>query len=80
MAAIKAMKDTMKGKYNKHIGVKYYSIRRATSENELIVDHVKGAENRADIFTKALNKTKHNIAIGLLGIILRHFQMIGWQK
>lgn len=24
MAAIRAMKDTMKGKYNKHIGVKYY--------------------------------------------------------
>ena len=51
-------KDPRMHKRSKHIDVHYHFIREKIDEDKVTVSYVPSEENTADIFTKALTKTK----------------------
>jgi hypothetical protein len=52
----------------KHIDIKYHAIRHYIQEDKIQVNHVPGAENIADIFTKALGPQLHQRFVNDMGM------------
>jgi len=50
---------------SKHIDIRFHFVREQTI---IVCQHIKGAENSADVMTKSLPKTNHRIALELLAI------------
>lgn len=58
-AAVSMTKNAMYHSRTKHIDIAVHHIRDLVSKNEIIVEHVAGVENPADIFTKPLPTELH---------------------
>ncbi|XP_074325473.1 secreted RxLR effector protein 161-like [Apium graveolens] len=54
---------------SKHIDIRYHFIRECVENGEIIVKHVRSAEQRADFLTKALAAVKFEIMRNLLGVV-----------
>ena len=52
----------------KHIDIKYHAIRHYIQEDKVQVDHLSGADNIADIFTKALGLLLHQRFVNDMGM------------
>jgi len=50
---------------SKHIDIRFHFVREQTT---IAYQHIRGAENLADVMTKSLPKTNHRIALELLVI------------
>lgn len=53
---------------SKHIGIHYHFIRECVEKGEIVVQHVRSEEQRADILTKALSPDKFKKLRELLGV------------
>ena len=53
---------------SKHIKSRYHYIRKRVEEKEIMVEHISGKQQRADILTKALTKIKFVEMRKLLGV------------
>jgi hypothetical protein len=53
---------------SKHIDVRHHHIRENLTSHEVSVSYCPTAENTADIFTKALDKSKHEYFVARLGM------------
>ena len=53
----------------KHIKIKYYAIREAEKEGEVMLLHCSAEEQLVDIFTKGLQKTKFEKLRDKLGVV-----------
>ncbi|GKE78784.1 hypothetical protein Tco_1544904 [Tanacetum coccineum] len=45
---------------SKHIERKYHFVRSKVEEGHMIVKHIRSEDNPADLFTKALAKSRHD--------------------
>jgi hypothetical protein len=64
-----SLTETTKGHgLAKHIEIRWHFIRERVKDGEIAVSSVPGADNVADIFTKALPRIKHEKCVGQLGI------------
>ena len=52
----------------KHIDIRYHAIRHYIQEDKVIIDHIPGCENIADLFTKALGHQLHQRFVDYMGI------------
>jgi hypothetical protein len=53
---------------SKHIDVRHHFIRERITSHEVSVSYCPTSENTADLFTKALNKSKHEYFVSRLGM------------
>jgi hypothetical protein len=56
--AIKSLKNYSQTKYTKHIEIHHEFMKDRYKQGDLDFQHIKGTQNPADIFTKALGKYK----------------------
>ena len=66
--AIALSKDNKFHARTKHIDIQYHFIREAVEDGKLAVAYIPTDDNTADIFTKALPKTKFKQFVELLGL------------
>jgi hypothetical protein len=66
--AIALSKDNKFHARTKHIDIRYHFIREAVEDGKLAVVYIPTEDNAADIFTKALPKTKFRQFVELLGL------------
>ena len=52
----------------KHIDIRYFKIREWLEQQRLLLKHIDGVENPADMFTKALPPNKFNYYCNMLGL------------
>ena len=52
----------------KHIDIKYHAIRHYIQEEKVLVSHIPGSDNIADLFTKALTPQTHRRFVDCMGI------------
>ena len=52
----------------RHIKRKYHFIREALNDEELKLQKVSGSENPADMFTKAVDRSKHDFCSAAIGL------------
>ena len=67
-SAIALVKNPVFHGRSKHIKSRYHYIRELVEAKEIVVEHVNGKEQRADILTKSLAKVKFNEMRKLLGV------------
>ena len=67
-SAIALVKNPVFHGRSKHIKSRYHYIRERVEEKEILVEHISGKEQRADILTKALAKIKFVEMRKLLGV------------
>lgn len=67
-SAVKLIKNPVFHKRTKHIDVRYHFIREKYDDGSILVKYIKSEEQLADIFTKALPKTKFEKLRELLNI------------
>ena len=67
-SAIKFISNDVAHNRTKHIDTKHHYIRNLVTDNILTLHFIRGTENPADIFTKALGPSKHIVALRLLGL------------
>ncbi len=67
--AIALSKNPQHHSRTKHIDIRHHHIRQLQEENVLKVVHIAGEVNPADVFTKALERVKHERAVAAIGII-----------
>jgi hypothetical protein len=53
---------------SKHIDIRYHFIREKLTSHEVSVSYCPTAENTADVFTKPLDKSKHEYLVSRLGM------------
>nr|KAJ0206352.1 hypothetical protein LSAT_V11C500267630 [Lactuca sativa] len=53
---------------SKHIDIRYHFIRECVENGEIIVTHVCGKSQKADILTKSLARVKHEEMRDLIGV------------
>lgn len=66
--AIALMKNIVFHGRSNHIKSRFHYIRETVKEREIIVEHISGKEQRADILTKALAKIKFVETCKLVGL------------
>jgi len=52
----------------KHIDIRYHTLRHYIQEDQVILSHIPGADNIADLFTKALPRPKHECLVDYMGM------------
>jgi hypothetical protein len=52
----------------KHINIRYYALRHYIQEDKVIVSHIPGSDNIADLFTKALSRQTHQRLVNCMGM------------
>ena len=67
-SAIALVKNPVFHNRSKHIKSHFHFIRECVENNEVVIEHVSGSEQRADILTKALAKIKFKEMRDLLGV------------
>lgn len=67
-SALELMKNPVFHGRSKHIDIRYHFIRECVENGEITVHHVCSKEQKADILTKALAKTKHEEMRILVGV------------
>lgn len=67
-SAIALVKNPVFHNRSKHIKSRYHYIRECVDGEEIVVEHVSGSEQRADILTKALARIKYKEMRDLLGV------------
>lgn len=67
-SAIALVKNPVFHDRSKHIKSRFHYIRERVGDNEIVVEHISGKEQRADILTKALAKIKFKEMRELLGM------------
>ncbi len=68
MSAIKLVKNPVFHKRSKHIEVRHYFVREKVDEGQLVVEHVPGDSQVADILTKPLGKNRFQQLRDMLGM------------
>lgn len=66
-SAIAVAKNPILSERSKHIGICYHFVRESVLQQKFALEHVETASNPADIFTKALDRLKHDKFTKLLG-------------
>jgi hypothetical protein len=66
--------DAVNHRKAKHIDIKYHTIRHYIQEDKVVVNHIPGTENIADLFTKPLGPQKHQQFVDYMG--MRNFHEI----
>jgi len=69
MSAVKLVKNPAFHKRSKHIEVRYYFVREKYDEGQLVVEHVPGDEQIADIMTKPLQKCRYQVLRDMMGVM-----------
>jgi hypothetical protein len=69
MGAIHAITNYCYTKHTKHIEIHHDFMRDRVMEGDLEYQHIKGADNPADILTKALDKTKFEKCRAAIGMV-----------
>ncbi|GKA24987.1 hypothetical protein Tco_0711020 [Tanacetum coccineum] len=59
-SAVTLTKEPKDHEKSKHIERKYHFVRSKVEEGHVIVKHIRSEDNRADPFTKALAKSRHD--------------------
>lgn len=67
-SAIALMKNPVFHGRSKHINTRFHFIRECIERGEIIVEHVSGEEQRANILTKSLTKVKFSEMRLLIGV------------
>lgn len=67
-SALELMKNPVFHGRSKHIDIRFHFIRECVENEEIIVSHVDGNEQKADMLTKALARVKHEEMCKLVGI------------
>ena len=67
-SAIDLMKNPVFRGRSKHINVRYHFIRECVEDGEIMVSHVCGTEQKADILTKSMTRVKHEEMRDLIGV------------
>lgn len=52
----------------KHIDIRYHALRHYIQEGKVVVSHIPGADNIADLFTKVLPRPKHGCLVDCMGM------------
>jgi hypothetical protein len=52
----------------KHIDIRYHALRHYIQDDRILVSHIPGADNIADLFTKALPRQKHERLADCMGM------------
>ena len=68
IAAVKLCSDAMYHGRTKHIDIPAHHIRDCVNSGQIIVSHISGSLNPADILTKPLNTAAHMKCVALLGM------------
>jgi hypothetical protein len=66
--ALQISDNPAKYRQAKHIDIRYHAIRHYVHDGKITVDYVPSNHQPADIFTKALGKTKHQQFCHMLGL------------
>lgn len=67
-AALELMKNPVFHGRSKHIDVRFHFIRECIENGEIVVAHVDGKMQKADVLTKALARMKHDEMCKMIGI------------
>ena len=73
-SAIALMKNPVFHGRSKHIDTKYHFIRECVEKDDIVVEHISGEKQRADILTKPLPRIRFITMRQLLGVkdLLQH--------
>jgi hypothetical protein len=52
----------------KHIDIRYHALRHYIQEDKVLVNHIPGSDNIADLFTKALPRSTHECLVDCMGM------------
>jgi hypothetical protein len=52
----------------KHIDIRCHALRHYPQENKVLVSHIPGSDNIADLFTKALPRPTHEQLVDCMGM------------
>ena len=52
----------------KHIDIRYHALRHYIQEDKVLVSHIPGSDNIADLFTKALPRPTHERLVDCMGM------------
>ena len=67
-STVQLTKDPVFSGRSKHIEARYFFIRELSQAHLLQVQHIAGAVNPADVFTKPLLRDRHELMLQLLGL------------
>nr|GEY57559.1 uncharacterized mitochondrial protein AtMg00810-like [Tanacetum cinerariifolium] len=67
-SALDLMKNPVFHGRSKHINIRYHFIRECVENGEIIVNHVCGTKQKADILTKTMARVKHEEMRDLIGV------------
>lgn len=67
-AAISFAHNDQFHKWSKHIDVRYHFTRECLISNEISVPYCASKDNFADLFTKALARSSHEIQVARIGL------------
>ena len=67
-SALDLMKNPFFHGRSKHINIRYHFIRECVENGEIVVNHVCGTKQKADILTKTMARIKHEEMRDLIGI------------
>ena len=70
-SAIAFAKDNTDHSRTKHIDIRHHFIRQHITQKDIALEYIHTDENAADIFTKALPKSKHGHLANSLGVLCR---------
>lgn len=68
-SAIKLVKNPEFHKRSKHIEIRYHFVREKFNNGEIVVEHVDGENQTADIMTKPLVRVRFNKIKDMLGVV-----------
>ncbi|KAI3522492.1 hypothetical protein L1887_00319 [Cichorium endivia] len=67
-SALDLMKNPVFHGRSKHINIRYHFIRECVENGEIVVSHVCGTKQKADILTKTMARVKHEEMRNLIGV------------
>ena len=79
--ALEISDNPAKYRQAKHIDVRYHAVRHYIHDGKIQIDYIPSAHQPADIFTKALETTKHQRFCRMIGLRNSYeaFEQVDWK-